>query len=83
MRRCPIDNSTCYSAGCFENSKGGACIDREFGIMPFWKWKQQEYAKDQAAATPRSKEDYYRDYGKYCNKVRRQNEHSRSKSSGA
>lgn len=40
-------------------------------IMPFWQWKQEQHAKDQTAGTPRSKEDYYRDYGGYCNKVRR------------
>lgn len=39
---------------------------------PFWEWKREQYAKDQAAATPHSKEWYYRAYGIYCNKVRGQ-----------
>ena len=50
-------------------------VDGEFLTpvpKPFHQWKSEEYAKDQAAGTPRTRERYYRDYGAYCTKVRRE-----------
>ena len=41
--------------------------------MPFWQWKKEQYAKDQATRTPHSREWYFRAYGWYCNKVRNAN----------
>ena len=26
--RCPVDGSRCYSADCFDNSRGGSCVDQ-------------------------------------------------------
>lgn len=45
---------------------------RSLLLMPFWQWKEQQYAKDQAAGTPHSREWYFRAYGGYCNKERQQ-----------
>jgi hypothetical protein len=43
---------------------------------PFWQWKREQYAKDQAARTPRTRHQYYADYGRYCNKERSLNSSS-------
>lgn len=40
-------------------------------LMPFWQWKQEQYANDQAAGTPHTKDWYYRAYGGYCEKMRK------------
>jgi hypothetical protein len=47
-------------------------------LMPFWQWKAQQYAKDQAEGNPHTKEWYYRAYGGYCNKVRQKQKESES-----
>lgn len=47
-------------------------MSRDTPTLPFWQWKEQQYAKDQASETPHSKEWYYRAYGGYCEQVRHQ-----------
>src|SRR5262245_34637158 len=49
------------------------CTDGAKTPMPFWQWKDQQYAHDQENGTPHQKEWYYRAYGGYRNKVRREN----------
>lgn len=40
------------------------------GVISFHEWKQQQYELDQRNSTPRTKEQYYSDYGRYCVKAR-------------
>lgn len=37
---------------------------------PFHEWKSEQYAKDQAAGTPRTREWYFKAYGGYCSRER-------------
>ncbi len=41
-------------------------------MKPFHEWKAEQYAKDQAAGTPHTREWYYAAYGGYCNRMRQQ-----------
>ena len=39
---------------------------------PFHEWKDEQVKEDQRKGTPRTKEQYQSDYGRYCNKIRSQ-----------
>lgn len=48
------------------------CTDEEAGIIPFHQWKSELYGQLQSEGRAYEKEWYYRKYGEYCQRQRRE-----------